>query len=47
MFRRLNRFLNMKALVGTFKQEKALAEAFLVIVKLNQRFVESSSGDRK
>ena len=37
--------LNVKALVGTFKQEKALVEAFYAIVKLqtSRKFVSSSS----
>ena len=31
--------LNVKALVGTFDQEKALVRAFSVIVKFHVRFV--------
>ena len=34
----LNSVLNVKALVGTFNQEKALVGAFFVIVKLMDRF---------
>ena len=34
MFRRLNRFLNVKALFGAFNQEKALVEAFSMITGL-------------
>ena len=33
----------MKALVGTFNQEKALAETFSVIMKFSRTFVSSST----
>ena len=41
----LNRFLNVKALVGTFKKENVLVWAFSVIVKLqpSRRFVDGST----
>ena len=35
--------LNVKALVGTFNQKKALGGAFSVIVKTSRTFVSSSS----
>ena len=35
--------LNEKALVGSFKQEKALAEYFFAIVKSTRTFVSSST----
>ena len=38
-FQGLNTVLNVKALVGTFNQEKALVEAFSVIVQLCRLFV--------
>ena len=37
------RFLNLKAVVAAFNQEKALVEAFSVIVQLRQLIVCSSS----
>ena len=42
----LNRFLNVKALVGTFYQEKALVGAFSVNVISSRRFIWSSNYHR-
>ena len=39
----LNRFLNVKTLVGTFNQEKALVGAFPVIVQLHRLFGYSTT----
>ena len=39
----LYKFLNVKALIGAFNQEKALVGAFSMIVKSLQTFVSSSS----
>ena len=36
----LNSVLNVKALLGVFNQEKALVDAFFVIVKLRVIFVK-------
>ena len=41
----LNNFLNGKALVGAFKQKKALVGAFSVIVKSSRTFFSSSSDE--
>ena len=35
----LNKFLNVKALLGAFNKEKALVEAFSVIVKLRDLYI--------
>ena len=42
----INRFLNVKVLVGTFHQEKTLIGAFFVIVKSSWTFVSSSNQGR-
>ena len=41
----VNSVLNVKVLVGTFNQEKALTGAFSLIVKLRRRFGASSSNE--
>ena len=42
----LNRLLNVKALVGTFNQEKALVVAISVIVQLRRLIVCSTTCNR-
>ena len=36
--------LNVKVIMGAFNEERGVVEAFSVIVKFSQRFIESTAG---